>query len=33
MKDEFLEAEEEFGEDLDEKVTTPASSYLFIVKE
>ena len=31
-KDKLLEAIEALGEDLNEKVTTPASSHLFIVK-
>ena len=33
MKEKFLEAIEEFGENIGEKVTTPVSSHLFIFKE
>ena len=33
MKDQFLESMEEFGENVDEKITTPASSHLFIVNK
>ena len=32
MKNQLLEAIEEFGENIDEKVTTPASIHLFLVK-
>ena len=33
MKEQLLEAIEEFGEHLDKIVTTPESSHLFIVNE
>ena len=33
MKDQFSESMEEFGENVDEKITTPASSHLFIVNK
>ena len=33
MKEKLLEAIEAFGENIDEKVTTPASSHLFMVKK
>ena len=33
MKDKILEAIEAFGENIDEKLTTPASSHLFMVKK
>ena len=29
MKAQFLETKEKFGENIDEKVTTPASSHIF----
>ena len=33
MKDKFLEAIEEFGENINEQVTTPPYSHLFIVNQ
>ena len=33
MKEKLLKAIEAFGENIDEKVTTPASSHQFIVNE
>ena len=33
MKEQLLEAIEAFGENVDKKVTTPASSHLFIVNK
>ena len=33
MKEQLLEATEILGENIDEKITTPASSHVFIVNE
>ena len=33
MKDKFLEAIEALGEDIDEKLSSPESSHLFLVNE